>query len=183
MDRIVNYKSKDIKIKILRNNDTIIKSATIGKDGKLGFFQKNIYKDDFDILNYGLGQSISLGTSKSFEALGDNISGMKKLVTGKIDPRKSMQGPIGIAQLFGPEWIWERFWALTGILSLILAFMNLLPIPALDGGHVVFLLVEMVIRRPLSDKFMQIMQTIGMVILLALMVFVFGNDIYKLIFK
>jgi regulator of sigma E protease len=61
--------------------------------------------------------------------------------------------------------------------------MNLLPIPALDGGHVVFLIVEMIIKRPLSDKFMQIMQTIGMVILLALMVFVFGNDIYKIIFK
>ncbi len=181
--RMVNYHKENIKLKIIRNGDTLIKSVHVDANGKLGFNIQNIYEKDYDILTYGLGQSVTVGTKKSFEALGDNISGLKKLVTGKIDPRKSMQGPIGIAQLFGPTWVWERFWALTGILSLILAFMNLLPIPALDGGHVVFLLVEMVIRRPLSDKFMQVMQTIGMVILLALMVFVFGNDIYKLIVK
>ena len=105
------------------------------------------------------------------------------MVSGKIDPRKSVQGPIGIATMFGSTWVWERFWALTGLLSLILAFMNLLPIPALDGGHVVFLLVEMLIRRPLSEKFMQVMQVIGMVLLLGLMVFAFGNDIYKIFAK
>src|SRR5574343_152989 len=117
------------------------------------------------------------------EALTDNITGLKKLVSGKIDPRKSVQGPIGIATMFGGTWEWSRFWGLTGLLSLILAFMNLLPIPALDGGHVVFLIVEMIIRRPLSDKFMQVMQVIGMVILLSLMVFAFGNDILKLFNK
>ncbi|MCC6817954.1 MAG: site-2 protease family protein, partial [Bacteroidia bacterium] len=99
------------------------------------------------------------------------------------DPTKSLMGPIQLAKVFGDQWIWEKFWALTGLLSLVLAFMNLLPIPALDGGHVLFLLVEMIIRRPLSDKFMSVMQVIGMVLLLSLMVFAFGNDIYKLIFK
>ncbi len=182
-ERMVNYPGKTIKLKILRGKDTLIKSVNVDKKGKLGFSSRDIYEKDYDVLDYGFGQSITVGTAKSFEALSDNITGLKKLVTGKIDPRKSMQGPIGIAQLFGAQWVWSRFWALTGILSLILAFMNLLPIPALDGGHVVFLLVEMVIGRPLSDKFMQVMQTIGMVILLALMIFVFGNDIYKLIFK
>jgi regulator of sigma E protease len=181
--RMVNYQEEPIKLKVLRNGDTLIKSVQVDKKGKLGFITRDVYEKDYDILNYNFGQSIGVGTTKSFEALADNIHGLKKLVTGKIDPRKSMQGPIGIAQMFGPQWIWERFWLLTGILSLILAFMNLLPIPALDGGHVVFLIVEMIIKRPLSDKFMQIMQTIGMVILLALMVFVFGNDIYKIIFK
>ncbi|MDI1234836.1 MAG: RIP metalloprotease RseP [bacterium] len=181
--RMVNYMGKSIKIKLLRNGDTLIKSVDADANGKLGFNAQNVYAKDYDVLNYNFGQSIGVGTTKSFEALSDNIKGLKKLITGKIDPRKSMQGPIGIAQMFGSEWIWERFWLLTGILSLILAFMNLLPIPALDGGHVVFLIIEMVIKRPLSDKFMQIMQTIGMVILLALMVFVFGNDIYKIIFK
>jgi len=181
--RMSNYKDEPIKLNVLRNGDTIIKSVQVDKKGKLGFMTKDVYEKDYDILDYNFGQAIGVGTNKSFEALGDNIHGLKKLVTGKIDPRKSMQGPIGIAQMFGPQWIWERFWLLTGILSLILAFMNLLPIPALDGGHVVFLIVEMIIKRPLSDKFMQVMQTIGMVILLALMVFVFGNDIYKIIFK
>ncbi|MES2617561.1 MAG: RIP metalloprotease RseP [Bacteroidota bacterium] len=183
IEKAVNYSDKKMKLKFIRGNDTIDKVVKLTKEGKLGFMPQNVYEKDVDILKYGFGQSITLGTSKSFEALSDNVKGFGKLIKGEIDPRKSMQGPIGIAQLFGGDWDWERFWMLTGLLSLILAFMNLLPIPALDGGHVVFLLIEMVIRRPLSDKFMGVMQTIGMVLLLALMVFVFGNDIYKLIFN
>ncbi|NQW42927.1 MAG: site-2 protease family protein, partial [Bacteroidetes bacterium] len=110
----------------------------LDKDAKIGFSPKIYYIKDLELLNYGLGQSILVGSSKSVEALSDNIAGLGKLVSGKIDPRKSMQGPIGIATLFGGQWVWQRFWMLTGLLSLILAFMNLLPIPALDGGHVVF---------------------------------------------
>jgi regulator of sigma E protease len=82
---------------------------------------------------------------------------------------------------FGPRWDWEKFWQLTGVLSLVLAFMNLLPIPALDGGHVMFLTYEIVSRRKPSDKFLETAQKIGMVVLLALMVFIFANDIIKMI--
>jgi len=182
-ERVVNYSGKKTKIQVLRGVDTVNLTATIDKEGKLGFAPVLYYENDIETFKYSLGSSIPLGTKKSFEALGDNITGMKKLVSGKLDPRKSVQGPIGIATMFGATWEWQRFWALTALLSLILAFMNLLPIPALDGGHVVFLIVEMIIRRPLSDKFMQVMQVIGMVILLSLMVFAFGNDIYKIIAK
>jgi regulator of sigma E protease len=80
---------------------------------------------------------------------------------------------------FGDEWDWERFWSLTGVLSLVLAFMNLLPIPALDGGHVMFLSYEIISRRKPSDKFLETAQKIGMVLLLALMVFIFTNDIIR----
>jgi len=83
-------------------------------------------------------------------------------------------------QVFGVEWDWERFWSLTGVLSLMLAFMNLLPIPALDGGHVMFLSYEIISRRKPSDKFLETAQKIGMVFLLGLMVFIFANDIIKL---
>jgi regulator of sigma E protease len=179
-ERIVNYAGKKVNLRIARGTDTLNVTPTIDAEGKLGFLADIFYRNDVEQFKYSLGQSIPLGTQKSFEALGDNIVGMKKLVSGKLDPRKSVQGPIGIATMFGPTWEWQRFWALTALLSLILAFMNLLPIPALDGGHVVFLIVEMIIRRPLSDKFMQVMQVIGMVILLSLMVFAFGNDIYKI---
>jgi regulator of sigma E protease len=91
---------------------------------------------------------------------------------------------VGIAsEFFGGHFSWAKFWRNTGILSLILAFMNLLPIPALDGGHSVFLLYEMVFRRPPSLKFMEWAQSIGMILILGLMLFAFGNDFYKIMKK
>jgi regulator of sigma E protease len=99
------------------------------------------------------------------------------MIQGKINPMKSLMGPVQMAKLFGEKWEWKRFWSLVGILSLILAFMNLLPIPALDGGHVLFLLIEMAIGRALPDRFMYVIQVIGMIILFALIAFIFGIDI------
>lgn len=182
-ERIVYYSGKNITLQVIRNNDTLALPTTVSSDGTLGFFQQNYLANGVESFNYSFAESVPVGANKASEALTDNITGLKKLVSGKLDPRKSIQGPIGIATMFGATWEWERFWALTGLLSLILAFMNLLPIPALDGGHVVFLIVEMIIRRPLSEKFMHVMQVIGMIILLGLMVFAFGNDIYKIFAK
>lgn len=182
-EKLVYYSKKEVRFKVLRGLDTVSLKAVLTKEGKLGFAPADPYESSYDTTKYSFAQSIPVGSNRAKEALTDNLTGLKKLVTGKVDPRKSVQGPIGIATMFGGDWEWKRFWGLTGLLSLILAFMNLLPIPALDGGHVLFLIVEMIIRRPLSDKFMSIMQVIGMVLLLSLMVFAFGNDIYKLIFK
>jgi regulator of sigma E protease len=182
-ERIKNYANKSTTLQVIRNNDTIVLNSKVSEDGTLGFFTMNPFVNDFDTFNYTFGQSIGVGSSSAMQALKDNVLGLGKLFSGKVDPRKAVQGPIGIATRFGGDWVWSRFWSLTALLSLILAFMNLLPIPALDGGHVVFLIIEMIIRRPLSDKFMQVMQVIGMVILLSLMVFAFGNDIYKIVFK
>jgi regulator of sigma E protease len=83
--------------------------------------------------------------------------------------------------MYGAEWNWERFWSLTGILSLVLAMMNLLPIPALDGGHVVFTLWEMITGRPVNEKVLMVMQMIGMALIGALIVFIFWNDISRLL--
>ncbi len=183
-ERIPNYANKNCSI-VVKHSDNSIDTLNIkvSPEGTLGFFQNIYYMNQIESFKYGFVESIGIGSSKASEALSDNLTGLKKLVSGKLDPRKSVQGPIGIATMFGAEWIWERFWALTGILSLILAFMNLLPIPALDGGHVVFLLVEMIIRKPINEKVMTVLQVIGMVLLLSLMAFAFGNDIYKLIVK
>ena len=85
-----------------------------------------------------------------------------------------------MASIYGSTWDWARFWSITGLISMILAFMNLLPIPALDGGHVVFLLWEMISGRAPSDKFLENAQKVGMVVLLVIMVFAIGNDILKL---
>ena len=130
---------------------------------------------------YGLMESMVKGTSRAFGAVIVNAKALGKMFTGEVSA-KNVSGPIGMAKIYGDQWDWVKFWSITGLISMILAFMNLLPIPALDGGHVVFLLYEMVSGRAPSDKFLEYAQKVGMVILLALMVFALGNDILKLIF-
>ena len=105
------------------------------------------------------------------------------IFTGKLAVRESFSSPIGIAQAFGAVWDWARFWYLTGLISFVLAFMNILPIPALDGGHVVFIIIETIQGKPVSEKFMENAQKVGIAILLTLMVFTIGNDLIKVIFK
>jgi len=114
--------------------------------------------------------------------LSDQVSGMGKLFTGEIKAKESMGGFISIAENYGKTWDWERFWVITGSLSLVLAFMNLLPIPALDGGYVVFLLWEIVTGKKVSDKFLERAVTVGFFLLLALILSVNGLDIIRKIF-
>jgi len=104
------------------------------------------------------------------------------MFSGELNPIKSLSGPIGIARSFGNTWDWTRFWRMTGLLSMVLAFMNLLPIPALDGGHVVFLSFEILSGHKPSDNFLENAQKVGLVMLLCLMAFAFGNDIFRIIF-
>ncbi len=128
---------------------------------------------------YGFGEAVSKGTSRAFGVVIVNAKALGKMFTGEVSA-KNVSGPIGMAKIYGASWDWVKFWSITGLISMILAFMNLLPIPALDGGHVMFLLYEMVSGRAPSDKFLENAQKVGMVILLALMVFAIGNDILKL---
>jgi regulator of sigma E protease len=121
--------------------------------------------------------------TQAWKTFSDNAKGIGKVLTGRIKANKAFSGPMEIARkVYGGQWIWARFWASTAFISIALAFMNLLPIPALDGGHVVFLLVEMVKGKPLGDKFMERAQMVGFVLLLSLMVLVIGNDIFKAFF-
>jgi regulator of sigma E protease len=153
------------------------------KGDPLGFTAKEApdYMKDAEVsIKYGFFESIPLGTKKAFTTLKTQVTAFGKVISGVLSPKESLSGPIGIMQAFGEEWDWERFWQLTGVLSLVLAFMNLLPIPALDGGHVMFLTYEIVSRRKPSDKFLETAQKVGMVFLLALMVFIFANDIIKI---
>lgn len=128
---------------------------------------------------YGVGEALAKGTSRAFGVVIVNAKAMGKMFTGEVSA-KNVSGPIGMAKIYGAEWSWTKFLSITGLISMILAFMNLLPIPALDGGHVMFLLYEMVSGRAPSDKFLENAQKVGMVILLAIMVFAIGNDILKL---
>jgi regulator of sigma E protease len=146
---------------------------------QIGFLPMGIEEDKLSRIKYGVGESIALGTTRAFSVIFVQIKAFKKIFSGELSIRKSLSGPIGMAKAFGAEWDWERFWRMTGLLSMVLAFMNLLPIPALDGGYVMFLLYEMISGKEPSEKFFETALKIGMAILLILMVFVFYNDIVK----
>ncbi|MET1057413.1 MAG: RIP metalloprotease RseP [Pedobacter sp.] len=137
-----------------------------------------------ETINYGFFAALPIGANQAWTSFTDNGKGIWKVLSGKIKADKAFSGPVAIAQkVYGGIWIWSHFWASTALISIALAFMNLLPIPALDGGHVVFLCVEMVKGKPLGDKFMENAQIVGFVMLLSLMVFVIGNDIFKAFIK
>jgi len=174
------HKMEKVSITVLKNainNENPPKrtlEVQVSDDATLGFrpeFQINLEQ-----INYSFAQAIPIGTTKAFEMVWVNIKAFGRILTGKLNPAKSLRGPIGIMQEFGYTWDWFRFWSLTGLLSMVLAFMNFLPIPALDGGHVAFLTYEMVSGRKPSDKFLENAQKVGMVLLLTLMVFVIFND-------
>ena len=152
-----------------------------GQNGKIGFAMASLLQPT--IVKYSLGQAIGVGTKRAFSVVFDNIRGFGKIFRGEVNPSKALSGPITIAHdLFGGVWDWHRFWVVTGLLSMALAFMNALPIPALDGGHSTFLLYEIVSGKAPSDKFLENAQKIGMVLLLALMAYAIGNDLFKVIF-
>ena len=134
-------------------------------------------------INYGFFGSLPRGASKAWGTFADNAKGIGKVFKGEAKFNKVVGGPVAIANLFGSHIDWIHFWSLVGFLSMVLAFTNLLPIPALDGGHAVFLIIEMIKGKPLSDKFLERAQIVGFVVLISLMVFVFGNDIVKQVLK
>ena len=152
----------------------------VGEDGILGFIPD--WRFPIAQTDYSLGESIPKGAQAAFDVVWINIRALGKIFSGDVSASKSISGPIGIAQIFGGTWDWMRFWRITGLLSMVLAFMNFLPIPALDGGHVAFLTYEIVSGRKPSDKFLEGAQKVGMVLLLSLMVFAIFNDIFKVLF-
>jgi len=182
---ISTNKADVVSFKILRDGKEIAyenQKFADPEEKKIGFNpeEPRAFLDKAEAnIHYGFIESVPLGTKRAFSTLATQIKAFGKMISGALSVRKSLSGPIGIMEAFGPDWDWERFWSLTGVLSLVLAFMNLLPIPALDGGHVMFLSYEMISRRKPSDKFLEVAQKVGMVILLGLMVFVFANDIIK----
>ncbi|MBD1430423.1 RIP metalloprotease RseP [Sphingobacterium litopenaei] len=173
-NEVAKNKGKEIKLDIIRGTDSLQLVAAADTSSKLGFSNLPVVMRE-----YSFSESLPLGVSKAFSVITDNIKGFGKIFKGEVRADKALSGPVGIAKMFGDEVDWTRFWNLVGVLSMALAFMNLLPIPALDGGHVVFLLVEMIQGKPLSDKFLETAQMIGFFILIALMLFTFGNDIIK----
>ncbi|SFC39329.1 regulator of sigma E protease [Flexibacter flexilis DSM 6793] len=168
-------KGKTVDLGILRGTETLHLKAEISGDGTLGFQPKFLLKDS--TRHYGFGTCVSKGSGMAFGLVAMQVKAFGKMFSGEISPTKSLSGPIGIAKQFGGVWIWQKFWYLVGFLSMVLAFMNLLPIPALDGGHVVFLTYEIISGRKPSDKVLENAQKVGMILLLSLMAFAFLNDL------
>lgn len=177
--------SNTLTVKVERDGQVLTFTEPLNDEETLGIYSdtqasKDFFKKAEHRITYGFVESIPLGVERAFTTLAVQIKAFGKIISGALSAKESLSGPIGIMQAFGVTWDWERFWSLTGVLSLVLAFMNLLPIPALDGGHVMFLSYEMISRRKPSDKFLETAQKVGMVFLLGLMVFIFANDIIKL---
>lgn len=177
-------RGKKVDITIARGKDTLVKSVLVTAEGTIGFVPKAIGYDvdtnKLQLIHYSFGQSISKGTSYGVQTLKDYASQLKYLFTKK--GATSIGGFGAIGKLFPPTWNWQIFWLNTALISIILAFMNILPIPALDGGHVVFLLFEIITGKEAPQKVLEYAQYVGFAILLTLMVYANGNDIYKAIF-
>jgi regulator of sigma E protease len=178
-----SLKNKNIPLVVLRNGtDTIRTVLAYDEKGDNGVR----YKAMEDILgsrqiNYTLVQAIPAGVHKSVQTLTNYIRNLKLLFTSKeVKVQDNLGSVVSIANVFPPIWDWQSFWTLTAIFSILLAFMNVLPIPALDGGHALFTLVEMITGRKPSDKFIEYAQMVGMILLFALMAYALGLDIFRM---
>jgi regulator of sigma E protease len=134
-------------------------------------------------VEYGFFESIPAGIRRTGSEIASYWDQLKMIVNPKTKSYKEVGGFIAIGSIFPSEWNWQSFWALTALLSVILAIMNILPIPGLDGGHALFTLWEIITRRKPSDKFLEVMQYIGLGLLLLLLIYANGNDIIKLFIK
>ncbi|HAN76549.1 MAG TPA: RIP metalloprotease RseP [Bacteroidales bacterium] len=176
------YKSKEVLVKIDRNGEIKEIPVLITDEGKIGIFPVVDHNILFDLheKEYGFFASIPAGISKGYTEIGNYLKQFKLIFNPETEAYKSVGGFIAIGNIFPPFWDWHVFWSMTALLSIMLGVVNILPIPALDGGHVLFLIYELVAGRKPSDKFLEYAQIGGMVILLSLLIFANGNDIVKL---
>ena len=175
-------KSKEVIISVKRDTSIVNIACKVSENGKIGVGNKNPYSYFvIKTTTYGFWEALPAGISEGYNTLANYVKGLSKIFTK--EGVKQLGGFGAIGSLFPASWNWGAFWNLTALLSVILAFMNILPIPALDGGHVAFLLYEIVTGRKPSDKFLEYAQITGMIILLTLLVYANGNDIFRYFFK
>lgn len=190
-DIIKKYSGQMVNLEILRDGSPKDIQVTIDESGKIGVIPgiPNILDlADRGVLEkktikYSFLESIPAGINKGVETLSGYAKQLKKIFNPSTGAYKGVGGFAAIGGLFPPTWDWAAFWSTTAFISIILAFMNILPIPALDGGHVMFLLYEMFTGRKPSDKFLEYAQMVGFFLLIGLLLFANGNDLYKWLFK
>jgi regulator of sigma E protease len=170
----------EINVIALRGSDTVSFLMTVPDNGMIGISVDGSKYFEFKSTNYTFAEAIPTGFRRTWEGIGSYLKQLKLLFSPEIKAYESVGGFITIGSIFPAEWHWESFWRLTAFLSIMLAILNILPIPALDGGHVMFLLYEIIARRKPSDKFLEYAQIVGMVILFSLLILANGNDIIRL---
>ncbi|MBR6283621.1 MAG: RIP metalloprotease RseP [Muribaculaceae bacterium] len=179
---LAKHKNQTVTLRYLRDGKPMEAQVDVDGDGKLGILLMKLDKVyNVEVHRYNLLQSIPRGLEMGWSQTVAYVKGLKLLFSA--EGAKSLGGFGAIGSIFPDEWNWYDFWGITAFLSVILAVMNILPIPALDGGHVLFLLWEIITGRKPSDKFLERAQYVGMALLLALLLFANGNDIYRFFFK
>ncbi|GHT09904.1 zinc metalloprotease [Bacteroidia bacterium] len=177
-EQLQNHAGKEIALMLYRQNELLTQAITLTDDAKLGVYTYNIYHFfKVERQEYGFFAAIPAGISLGTKTLVSYVKQFKLVFTK--EGARSLGGFGTISNLFSKTWNWSHFWAMSAFLSIILAFMNILPIPAFDGGFLAFILYEMITRRTPSDKFLERAQRVGMALLVLLMVFANGNDILR----
>jgi len=181
-EAIQKHKNQEIILIAKRGNDTLHLPVHLGSNGLIGVWPQANFGNLFHLnqKKYTFFQAIPAGFDRTWSSIGNYLKQLKLIFSPKVKAYESVGGFIAIGNIFPAVWHWESFWRLTAFLSIMLAILNILPIPALDGGHVLFLLYEIIARRKPSDKFLENAQIVGMVILFTLLILANGNDILKL---
>jgi regulator of sigma E protease len=175
------YSDSLVTVIAKRGMDTVKIRTLINNKAQLGLFVKlpmQLFKTVHQ--EYSFAEAIPTGIQRCFTTLDNYVTGIKQIFTGKVNPNDSLGSLISIGNTFPSQWDWERFWTLTAVFSIVLGFMNVLPIPALDGGHALFILFEMITGRKPSDKFMEYAQIAGMILMFGLMLYALGLDFWRL---
>ena len=186
-DQFTNYleskAGQEIAIDLTREGQEITKTLKVTEDGKMGFNAALNNPDifEFKTIKYGFLESIPAGINRGVQTTGNYLKQFKLFFKKETKAYESLGGFATIGNIFSSSWDWAHFWNMTAFISIILAIMNLLPIPALDGGHVMFLFGEMITGRKPGEKFLEYAQIAGMVLLLALVLYANANDIIKMI--
>lgn len=166
------------ELTLVRGNDTLTRTVKVDTSGLIGVMLK---APEIKSREYSLIEAVPAGFKKTFSTIGGYLQDLKLVATPRTEAYKSVGSFIAIGQIFPSAWDWFSFLNILALLSVMLGVMNLIPIPALDGGHIAFTLYEVFTGRKPSDKFLMVMQIIGMILIFALMILAFGNDIARLI--
>jgi len=177
---VKKHKGEIVDVLVLRGSDTLTFKLQVSPEGTAGIYTHPAKYFEFEQKDYNLLQAIPAGFVKTYDGIGNYLKQLRLLFSPEVKAYESVGGFITIGSIFPATWDWPAFWRLTAFLSIMLAILNLLPIPALDGGHVMFLTYEIVSGRKPSDKFMEYAQIAGMILLFALLIFANGNDIIRL---
>lgn len=180
-DYLATRGGDSVRLDVLRGGERLSMVLPVSEEGTLGVFVRNPYS--YRTRSYSFAEAIPAGIRKAGSVLSSYWEQLKLIVQPKTKMYEELGGFISIGSIFPSQWDWQDFWMKTAFLSIILAVMNILPIPGLDGGHAIFTFWEMISGRKVSDRVLEVAQYVGLVIILMLLLYANGNDIYRFLLK